>query len=231
MSDFSVIGTVDDDDFCKFASIDRFDKSVIPRGRHMGRLRFIVGLWLLLAGFCLASSARADVTRVDVSVDWRFGQLTGQTSTGWFAFDSALIKPSTFYNSTTLFDQISFSVRGSTFTELAARSGWLGFDGTGKLTSFAFGSGCSPGVCSATLGNTSSFFVSYLTSPSAPVGGFFASIGDPNGEASSSFSGTFHVTSVDEPDTLSMICAGGLLLVFLGRRRWSRRVSRARCLA
>jgi hypothetical protein len=178
---------------------------------------------LLLAALGLISPARTSAAQVDFSVNWTAGQLAGQTSDGWFTFNSGLIQPDARYSSTTLFDQIQLTVRGFTYTRSALESGWLAFDAAGGLQQFALGSDCTAGSCLSFLGNPASVFVTYNHASAAPGCCFFASIGDPGSGASAGFTGSAVMTVVNEPPVILLLGFGAVLL---GLRR-SRQHTRA----
>jgi hypothetical protein len=189
--------------------------------------RLLRRLAALLLACLLAPATQAATSHYDFSVNWSFGQLAGQTSSGWFEFDSARARPDARLLDTHLFTDAEFTVRGVTYTPPQLTSAWLFFDHAGGLQEFTLGTDCLAGRCVSSLGVPSSWYVTWRRDPSDPTAGFLASVGDIGKGASGAHTGTLSLASaVDEPGSLPAF-AVGLLVLMAVRARRTRRASQA----
>jgi hypothetical protein len=180
----------------------------------------------LLSGL-VVPAASAATRHYDFTVNWSFGQLAGQSSSGWFEFDSARAQPDAQLLDTRLFTDAEFSVRGVSYAPPQLSSAWLFFDHAGALQEFTLGTECLAGRCSSRLGVPSSLYVTWRRDPSDPTTGFLASVGDIGGGASGAHTGTLSLASaVDEPGSLPALVVGLLMLMAVRARR-TRLASRA----
>jgi hypothetical protein len=182
--------------------------------------RLLRRLAALLLACLLAPAAQAATSHYDFSVNWSFGQLAGQTSSGWFEFDSARARPDAQLVDTHLFTDAEFSVSGVNYAPPQLSSAWLFFDHAGALQEFTLGTECLAGRCISRLGVPASWYVTWRRDPSDPTAGFLASVGDIGGGASGAHTGTLSLASaVDEPGSLPALVVGLLVLMVVRARR------------
>jgi len=181
-------------------------------------IRAAAAIGLALA---LLPGAKASAIYYNFSVTANAGSLTGNMASGSFSYDSSSIVPGGSNNSKGLLTALNFIWDGMTYTQATANTGWLSFDSGGNLDFLgviggAFGTNCSAGSCSLTVGQEqwyvegSNFFYALAFNPTG--GGF----------------GTVTVSqAVPEPSTLILLSAGlgGLAVTAFRRRSTLRRRS------
>ena len=173
---------------------------------HTLALRSAAALACLMA---LPSLQAATVT-YDFSVAVNGGPAGGTTASGYFSYDSSSVIAGGGTNSATgLLTDLVFALDGTSYTELTANTGALGFNSLGGLSSFLIGSSCSRGSCSVSAGLTGwAMNVSGLTYARAGTLGIF-------GGSAPTF--TLRNGAVPEPASLALVLAGGLA-AFAARR-------------
>ena len=118
----------------------------------------VAGQDLLAPGGAKASVITYDFTVTANSAADNGGPLAGMVEHGRFSFSSSSIPPGGGPNiATGLLTSLSFSWNGVAYTSATANTGGLGFDASGNLNAWVFGSYCTPG-CDLTPG-TNGFFI------------------------------------------------------------------------
>jgi hypothetical protein len=174
------------------------------------RLKHKFGLAAILAACSI--QAQAATISYDFVIDWIDGDLAGRSSAGSVSLDAALAQPGASYKRPDLLTDFQFSLRGQNFSLKDVTTGYLSFDGAGKLFALGVGTDCQPGICYVHGGQPASFAISYYATNAPDT--FFASNGNPafgtlNGK------GAFSVaSSVPEPATAVLVgislCGVGL---------------------
>ena len=172
---------------------------------HTLVLRSAAALACLMA---LPSLQAATVT-YDFSVAVNGGPASGTTASGYFSYDSASVIAGGTNTANGLLTNLVFALDGTSYTELTANTGALGFNSLGGLSSFVIGSSCGGGICSVSAGRTGwAMNVSFLTYARAGTQGIF-------GGSAPTF--TLRNGAVPEPASLALVLAGGLA-AFAARR-------------
>jgi len=175
-------------------------------------MRRLFGLLILAL---LPASSFASILTYDFITIAVSGSLAGESAEGRFSFDSSLAHPGYRYGSSLLSD-LSFTWDGINYDETTANTGWLGFGASGDLVSFAFGTNCSPGICSVSSGHEQW----YMTGTPNFLGSFVYAQPGSNGIGYGLNVSAPGATQVSEPAPLALI---GCALVLLGvMRRKSR---------
>jgi hypothetical protein len=146
------------------------------------------------------------------------GPLAGVISSGFFSFDDSII-PAGGGNlsATTLFTDLEFTWNGIAYDETTAESGALGFDASGALSGWLFGSNCNPGTCFILPG-----FDRWAVLSTAAFGNVFAyTLADSDAVFTIPFAVTVtpRAVTVPEPSTLALFGLAALMLPGLRRQR------------
>lgn len=155
-----------------------------------------------------AMAAQATPVTYDFSANVVSGTASGSTASGYFTYDSSTVAPSQFVDAAGLFSDFAFAWRGVNYTEVTANTGYLGFDGTGALQDFLFGTACVAGSCSVAATSQDWMVASY---------GFTFAEG---GAVQFSDAPTFMLRSqVPEPGSLALLGLGLALLPMARKKK------------
>ena len=167
-----------------------------------------------LVGSGLIANAQATPVTWDFTVTATNGPLVGVSSTGTFTYDTSIIPPGGgSVGATNLLTSLHFVWDGFTYNQTTANTGSLGFDSTGALLSFDFGTNCTAGGCGVTSGMEQWEVGGTVFTV---TGGFaYALANTPLGQ----FEGNIKLTQViPEPASLAMLGVGVIGLGLIRRR-------------
>ena len=170
----------------------------------------IAFLALAAAAISCVPAAEATPVNYNFTVDVTSGPLAGILEDGSFSYDSSSIVAGGFNSASGLLTAFNFTFNGTAYDASTANTGLLGFDSTGKLTSFFISSSCP--LCTFAPG-TDNFSVF-----PGPQGFVYstATFDDYGfGDVTYSLAGM----SVPEPGTLGLFGFGLLLLGGVAVRR------------
>ena len=163
-----------------------------------------------LACLMALPSLQAAIVTYDFSVAVTTGPAGGSTAFGHFSYDSASVIAGGGYNfATGLLTNLAFALDGTSYTELTANTGSLGFNSLGGLSSFLIGTNCSSSACSISNGITG-WGINF-------AGLSYARTGVPGLFSGSAPIFTLRDGAVPEPASWALVLAGGLA-AFAARR-------------
>ena len=173
-----------------------------------------------LACLMALPSLQAMPVTYDFSVAVTSGPAGGSTAFGHFSYDSASVIAGGGFNSTIgLLTDLAFALDGTSYTELTANTGALGFNSLGGLTSFLIGTSCGAGSCAVGNGITG-FAINF-------AGLTYARSGTPGIFNGSAPTFALRVSAVPEPASWALLLAGGLAAIVVRRARGGRVGSRS----
>jgi hypothetical protein len=170
-------------------------------GRRMiGRLVSFIAIGLMATSM----AAKAATITYDFTVTANSGPLSGQSVSGFFAFDDSIIVPGDDVSQVGLLTDLDFTWNGIAYDESTANTGWLTFGASGDLIDFGIGTNC--GVVCSVSARSSQWFIGKddLIYGTSDGGGFGLN------------SYALRATSVPEPTTLALF---GIALAGLGFSR------------
>lgn len=151
------------------------------------------------------------------------GPLANVSSSGFFTYDDAIMPSGGgIVIQTGLILDLAFSWNGVTYDETTANTGGFGFEPSGELFGWTFGTNCSTTTCLVTPGTNS-----WAIANTAKFGGVFVyTLAGSSEDFAVPFAVTITrrpATSVAEPGTLALALCGLLAAGLLRRRRAERR--------
>jgi hypothetical protein len=148
----------------------------------------------LCSGLAVASAGATPIS-YQFTVNAIDGPLSGETSSGTFAFDASSVTTGGSNAEVGLLTRLDFIWGGITYDATAANTGRLDFDVAGNLTRAVFGTNCAAGPCAVAAGHDE-WFVDVSIANGTGTFAYATSL------TSSVFGGTARATPIPEPASI-----------------------------